>query len=185
MSLAEGDRRPAVEAQCAGHRLDQADLPVEVVQIGVGQRHEQIGFVIADTRALGHEATALEVPKHGFQRPRPWTAAMTQVAGAGGYPVTGQIEVSVDVPQNAIEPLEAQSARVLADPADILDQRLEVLAAERVVVPERRVRGVGCIVLDPHRPLDLCFRGHRPAPFVTARTAPMPWLRSMPCATAA
>ena len=110
----------------------------------MGKRDEQVWLPVADPWALGHEPAALQVTQHRLERPRPGPAAMADVAGTGGNPIAGQIECPVDVPQDSIEPLKAQRARILADPAHILHQCLEPIAAEGVTAPERSVRQIAC-----------------------------------------
>ena len=127
--------------------ISSASKPVEV---GSGQGDQQVRLAIADAWALGHETASLEVAQHRLQRLGPRAAAMADIGGAGGDAVAGEQDCSIHVPKYAVEPLKPQRARILADPADILHQPLEPVAAEGVTAPKVGIGQLGGVVLGLH-----------------------------------
>src|SRR5215213_3905495 len=126
MRGAMGDGCACIEAHAAHRRLELAYLlGIESAEVGGSQGEKQIGLGTGAAWAACDQAVPLELAQLGLERQRPRAGVVAQVGGATERPPASQVQIAVGIPEDEVQPLQAEGSRVLADPAHVMDRAPE------------------------------------------------------------
>jgi hypothetical protein len=120
-----------VEAHAAHRRLELAYLlGIKSGEVWRAKGEEQIDLGTGAALAACDQAVPLELTQLCVERQRSWAGVVAQVGGTAERTPATQVQVAVSIPENEVQPLQAERSWVLADPAHVMDRTPEPGAPE-------------------------------------------------------